>query len=102
MSLKPMDYNPNKIELPRVRIRENTKDPINSNWNIDDLFLACDDINNDNDWRTDEEKAIQSGYYKAYIYNMNYKEFQCYMYNQIEELKSVIQCIYDVVKEGEK
>lgn len=100
MSLKPMNYNPNEWKPQRVKIKENTSQPMKKNWSLDDFF--DDDVNVDYEWRTEEDKTKQIGGINIDIYKMSYKEFQCYIYNQLEEVKSILNCIYDVVKEGEK
>ena len=95
-----MNYNINEWKPPMVRVRENTKQPMKKNWNLDDYFDEDEDI--DYDWRTEEDKTSQIEGINADIYRMGYKEFQCYIYNQLEEVKTILNCIYDVVKEGEK
>lgn len=95
-----MNNNSNEWKPQRVKIKENTTQPKKNNWSLDDFF--DEDENIDYDWRTEIDKTKQIGGFNADIYKMSYKEFQCYIYNQLEEVKSIINCIYDVVKEGKK
>ena len=52
----------------------------------------------------DDEPQVKSRKVKQNpdIYKLNYKEFQCLIYNKILELQSSIQSLLDVVKQGGK
>lgn len=54
------------------------------------------------DWKEEQQKTSENGKQNPDIYRMNYKEFQCYIYNQLEEVKSYLQSILEVVNKGEK
>lgn len=54
------------------------------------------------EWKNEPRKKKQIVCENPDIYNLNLKEMNQLIYNQLEEVKSILNCIYDVVKEGEK
>ena len=98
MSIKPYIPQLNNKQPQRIHLKENTSRIIqNENWNTDEYF---NDIEECSSWETEVDKAQKTFNYNADIYKMGYKEFQCYIYNQLEEVKSILNSILDVVKEG--
>jgi len=53
-------------------------------------------------WDTEPQEKKQIVCDNPDIYTLTIKEMNQLIYNQLEEVKSIINCIYDVVKEGKK
>ena len=56
-------------------------------------------------WRTEEEEKQQNRYNLkqiADIYKMSNKEFQVFIYNELEEIKLSLQSLLEVAKQGGK
>lgn len=54
------------------------------------------------EWEEETQKNMPNIRYYPEIYKLNYKEFQCLIYNQLEDILTLLKSIKEVDNNGRK
>lgn len=85
-----------------VPIKENTTKRKVVSYDPDEWLDDDISFNGSGTQKEEKQRKIEKIKQEADIYKLNYKEFQVYIFNELEEIKLSLQSLLEVAKQGGK